>query len=122
MCLGTPHFSLSEFERLNTLLEQYGAKAKVPIFIHTARATAAELDRRGWRENVVKAGVTLVTDTCTYVTPILQRFDGAVMTNSGKWAYYAPGNIGVRPVLGELDDCLASAFSGQLCHDDRPWR
>ena len=41
-----------------------------------------------------------VIDTCTYLTPILERLDGAVMTNSGKWAHYAPGNLGVQVAFG----------------------
>ncbi len=53
-----------------------------------------------------------VTDTCTYLTPILERLDGTVMTNSGKWAHYAPGNLGVQVAFGELEDCIASAAKG----------
>ncbi len=49
------------------------------------------------------AGVTLVIDTCTYVTAVMRDMSGAVMTNSGKWAYYAPGNIGVDVAFGS--DC-----------------
>ena len=63
-----------------------------------------------WREHNVIA----VTDTCTYLTPILERLDGAVMTNSGKWAHYAPGNLGVQAAFGELEDCVASAAAGRV--------
>jgi predicted aconitase len=55
-----------------------------------------------------------VTDTCTYLTPILERLDGVVMTNSGKWAHYAPGNLGVRVAFGDLEDCVASAVAGRV--------
>jgi predicted aconitase len=37
-----------------------------------------------------------------------------VMTNSGKWAYYAPGNLGVDVVLASLSDCVESAVSGRV--------
>ena len=43
--------------------------------------------------------VTFVLDTCTYVTSILRPGTRTVMTNSGKWAHYAPGNMGVDVVL-----------------------
>lgn len=56
----------------------------------------------------------IVTDTCTYLTPILERLDGVVMTNSGKWAHYAPGNLGVQVAFGELEDCIASAAAGRV--------
>ena len=55
-----------------------------------------------------------VADTCTYITPILERLDGVVMTNSGKWAHYAPGNLGVEVAFGEMEDCIASAALGRV--------
>ncbi|MDX1732034.1 MAG: aconitase X, partial [Aurantimonas coralicida] len=55
-----------------------------------------------------------VVDTCTYVTAILRDMDGAVMTNSGKWAHYAPGNLGVSVGFGSLKDCILSAASGRV--------
>ncbi|MFB3051045.1 MAG: aconitase subunit 1, partial [Acidimicrobiia bacterium] len=38
--------------------------------------------------------------------------EGDVMTNSGKWAYYAPANLGVGVVIGSLADCVKSAVTG----------
>lgn len=60
------------------------------------------------------AGVTVVVDTCTYVTSILSPEARVVMTNSAKWAHYAPANIGVDVVLGSLAECVASARSGKI--------
>ena len=34
------------------------------------------------------------------------------MTNSGKWAHYAPGNIGVEVAFGAMEDCIRSAAAG----------
>ncbi|MFT6943066.1 MAG: putative aconitase, partial [Nitriliruptoraceae bacterium] len=56
-------------------------------------------------------------DTCTYVTPILDIGPGAVLTNSAKWAYYAPGNIGVDAVFASLGECVASAVAGRVVLD-----
>lgn len=109
--LGTPHFSLAEFERLMPLLVDAPA---VPVYVNTHRAVLAELDRRGWRARLEAAGVTLVIDTCTYVTSIIRDLTGAVMTNSGKMAYYAPGNLGIEIAFGSLADCMASARAGRV--------
>ena len=47
----------------------------------------------------------------------LRRFDaGAVMTNSGKCAYYAPANLGVEVAYGSLAECVASARAGKVVH------
>jgi predicted aconitase len=39
------------------------------------------------------------------------------MTNSGKWAHYAPGNMGVDVVLATLDECVQSATTGVVTWD-----
>jgi predicted aconitase len=112
IALGTPHFSLSEFERLMPLLD--GPKPRVEIWINTHRATLEALQSRGWTERLAAAGVTLVIDTCTYVTTLMRPETRAAMTNSGKCAYYAPGNMGVAIAYGSLKECIASARAGKV--------
>lgn len=111
VCLGTPHFSRDEWLRLLPLL---GTRAEVPIYVNTSRATLQALADEGHLDRLHASNVIAVTDTCTYLTPILERLDGAVMTNSGKWAHYAPGNIGVQVAFGEMEDCVASAVAGRV--------
>ena len=110
--LGTPHFSLAEFEKLLPLLE--GPPAAVDVWINAGRATAEALRERGWDAKLAEFGVTLVVDTCTYVTKLMRDIEGAVMTNSGKCAYYAPGNLGVAVAFGSLSECVASARAGRV--------
>ena len=110
--LGTPHFSFAEFERLMPLLG--GPRAKADIWINTSRSTLEQLRARGWEASLRAAGVTLVVDTCTYVTRLMREGDGAIMTNSGKCAYYAPGNLGVGVAFGSLAECIASARAGRV--------
>jgi predicted aconitase len=58
-------------------------------------------------------GVTVVADTCVVVTPIMREVpEGVLMTNSGKFAHYAPGNTGYAVLYGSLADCVESAVSG----------
>jgi predicted aconitase len=114
VALGTPHFSLAEFARLMPLLDGFEPAAGVDIYVNLARDTDAELDARGWRSRLEAAGVTLVVDTCTYVTAVMRELDGPVMTNSGKWAHYAPGNLGIDVAFGTLAECMASAASGRV--------
>ncbi|MBV8107159.1 MAG: aconitase X catalytic domain-containing protein [Hyphomicrobiales bacterium] len=110
--LGTPHFSMSEFARLMPLLD--GPRPVVDIWINCSRATLEELRARGWEERLSSAGLTLVVDTCVYVTTLMRVGAGAVMTNSGKCAYYAPGNLGVEVAYGSLAECVASARAGKV--------
>jgi predicted aconitase len=114
VCLGTPHFSLNEFSALRMALMQAGSAPRVPIYVNTGRDTALLLEERRWTTDLEAAGVTIVVDTCTYLTPILRDLSGAVMTNSGKMALYAPGNIGARIAFGSLDACVRSAVAGEV--------
>jgi predicted aconitase len=119
IALGTPHFSLAEFARLMPLLEGFAPASGVDLYVNTARDTHAALDARGWRGRLEAAGFTLVVDTCTYVTAVMRDLDGPVMTNSGKWAHYAPGNLGIDVAFGTLADCIASAAAGRVTRGGR---
>jgi predicted aconitase len=110
--LGTPHFSLAQFARLMPLLDR--PPPRVDIFINCSRATLNELRSRGWMETLRAARVILVVDTCVYLTPLMRVETGALMTNSGKCAYYAPGNLGVEVAYGSLAECIASACAGRV--------
>ena len=110
--LGTPHFSIDQFSRLLPLLD--GARPVVEIFINCSRVTLEEIRKRGWEDALTAARVTLVVDTCVYVSALMQPGVSAVMTNSGKCAYYAPGNLGVGIAYGSLAECVASARAGKV--------
>jgi predicted aconitase len=115
--VGTPHFSIAEFARLTTLLENVRIDPDVEFYVNTGRHILEEVEARGWLPVYQRAGVRIVTDTCTYITPILRRSNGAAMTNSAKWAYYAPGNLGVEVVFGSLEECVRSAAQGSVWRD-----
>jgi len=120
--LGTPHFSITEFGKLVPLLEEIGrVHPRVDFYVSTSRHVLSEIEERGWLPVCEEAGLRIVTDTCTYVTPILRRRHGPVMTNSAKWSYYAPGNIGVETVFGSLTECIRSAHVGEVWRDEGLW-
>ena len=119
--LGTPHYSVAEIGRLVELLGGRSVHPSVHLYVSTGRDVLAEAGLRGWEESLRSAGVTFVTDTCTYITPILAETSRPAMTDSAKWAYYAPGNLGVEVVFGSTEDCVASAVVGEVVRDDRIW-
>ncbi|WP_406046554.1 aconitase X [Kribbella sp. NBC_00889] len=115
--VGTPHASYAECARLAELLTD-GPPLKIAFYLSTGRATRALAEESGVLRTLEAAGVTVVVDTCTYVTAILSPAWKNVMTNSGKWAHYAPGNINVSAVLGSLEECVASARAGRVMLED----
>ena len=119
--IGTPHFSYDEFTRLRALLATRRVAPSLEFFVSTGRDVLARVDAEGWGEELRECGVQMVTDTCTYITPILSGRPGAVMTNSAKWAWYAPNNLGYDVVFGSLEECVESAVQGALWRDDSQW-
>jgi predicted aconitase len=115
--VGTPHFSVEEFGELVALLAGRRVHPSVEFYANTGRHTLASLEARGWLAALEAAGVRLVVDTCTYVTPILRDTAGVVMTCSAKWAWYAPGNVGVQVAFGSLRECVESAVAGRVVRD-----
>jgi predicted aconitase len=114
--VGTPHLSLDELDDLATHVQRH--TPKVPFYANTGRDIAG---RTGALTDLSDAGVTVVTDTCTYITPILHDIDGPVMTNSAKWAWYAPANLGFDVVFGSLEECVRSASLGRVWRDPDLW-
>jgi predicted aconitase len=112
VAIGSPHLSFAEFERLGELVG--GRRLAVPFYACTGRHVLRRLDESGLRRELEACGVTVVVDTCVVVTPILRELaDGVLMTNSGKFAQYAPGNTGYGVLFGSLAECVESAISGR---------
>lgn len=117
VCIGTPHFSLAEFRTLADLLAGRRVHPATPLYVNSGRWVYREIQQQGIADALESSGVRIVTDTCTYNTPILGKVDGLVMTNSAKWAWYAPNNIGVDVVFAGLEECIESAIRGEVVGD-----
>jgi predicted aconitase len=120
VALGSPHFSLTEFDALEALLP--GGRMTVPFYVCTGRNVVSALEEQERLHRFADAGVTIVADTCVVVAPILPGRSGVLMTNSGKFAHYTPANTGYEVIYGSLADCVASAATGRLARDESLWR
>ena len=121
VALGTPHFSLSEFEELIRLLDGRKIKAGLPFLVSTGRVVRELASAKGWVSELERAGVEVPVDVCTYYSPRVRGIRGRVMTNAAKWAYYAPGMLGVEVAFGSLKECVESAVRGEVWRDPRLW-
>ncbi|RNE62135.1 aconitase X [Cryobacterium tepidiphilum] len=120
--LGTPHFSLTEFAKLAEVLDDgVPFDPGCQVWISTSRAVLAAAQEQGYAEVCEQAGARFVVDTCTYLVPILSESVRTAMTTSGKWAWYAPGNLGIDVVFGTLEECVASARAGKVVRDESAW-
>lgn len=116
--LGTPHFSVDEFRRLAKLFEPHKGPLRCDFYVNTSRFVLWQIEEEGLAQQLASRGVQIVVDTCTYITPVMKQINGRVMTNSGKWAHYAPANIGVTVAFGSMNECVRSAFEGRVCIDE----
>ena len=112
--LGTPHFSVTEFERLAQILDRFEGKPQTDFYVNTSRYILWQLEEIGLAQQFERRGIQIVVDTCTYITPVMKKLTGLVMTNSGKWASYAPANIGVTVAYASMTECVHSAFEGKV--------
>lgn len=117
--LGTPHASAAELARYADQLGDRRVHQEVECVVSTGREVMARQPDIVARLRA--AGVEILVDTCSYVAPILRNPRGPVMTDSGKWAYYAPGNIGAEVVFGSSRECIESAVAGHVVRDGRLW-
>lgn len=122
VALGSPHFSPREFAELLPLVERHPPAGRVEFVVCTNRLSLGHLERSGGLQRLRALGVRVVVDTCVVVAPILRTPAGGVlMTNSGKFAHYAPGNVGFDVVFGSLAECVRSAHRGKLWRDPELW-
>jgi len=119
--IGTPHASLDEVTRLAELLGDHRPAPGVQLVISTGRDIMERADELGLVAGLHEAGVEILVDTCSYIAPVLRPGDGAVMTDSAKWAYYAPGNIGAQVRFGSTAECVASAVAGRIVRLPSAW-
>lgn len=119
--LGTPHASLAQLRQIADLLGGASVAPGVELLVSTGRDVLSAAEDAGVAGRLRRAGVELLVDTCSYIAPALRATSGPVMTDSAKWAYYGPGNIGASVVLARTADCVASAIAGRLIRDDAPW-
>ena len=117
IALGTPHFSYGEFQRLVELMDGRSTAPQLNCYLTTSRHVYQQALGQGWTGLLEQAGFRIITDTCTYFSPAINGLRGKIMTNSAKWAYYAPGMLPVEAVIGSLAECVESAVSGRVMLD-----
>ncbi|MFL8991357.1 aconitase family protein [Pseudomonas sp. QLc11A] len=109
--LGNPHFSLSEFAHLARLCRGRQRHPDVVLAITCGRAVLEQAREAGHIAVIQAFGATLVTDTCWCMLgePVIPLAAENLMTNSGKYAHYAPGLVGRKVHFASLAECVDAA-------------
>jgi predicted aconitase len=119
--LGSPHFSLDEMKHLAPLLEGRERHPKVTFLVTTSRGVRDIAEAAGLLRTLEAFGGRVTVDTCILATPMLPKSVRRLMTNSGKYALYSPGLLGVEVAYGSLEDCVSSACEGTVQRAPSPW-
>ncbi|PPA00008.1 hypothetical protein C4E44_32075, partial [Pseudomonas sp. MWU12-2312b] len=111
--LGNPHFSLGEFAHLARLCRGRHKHPDVVLAITCGRAVLEQAREAGHLAVIEAFGATLVTDTCWCMLgePVIPPAATTLMTNSGKYAHYAPGLVGRKVHFASLAECVDAACS-----------
>jgi predicted aconitase len=120
--LGSPHFSLAEFARLAPLVAGRRAHPRVKFLVTSSRLMKERAHQQGVLAPILAFGAQVTLDTCILASPMLPPEIKTLMTNSAKYAYYAPSLLNTRVTFGSLADCVASAVEGRVVRDDTVWR
>jgi predicted aconitase len=120
--LGSPHFSLAEFSQLAPLVAGAHVHPRVRFLVTSSRLMKEQADKAGVLAPLVSFGAQITLDTCILASPMLPPEIKTLMTNSAKYAYYAPSLLNTRVTFGSLADCVRSAVEGRVVRDETLWQ
>lgn len=118
---GSPHASVQECRTLAGMMRGRQASPNVRVWITTSRGVRQIIERSGELADLEAFGATVTADTCIIAAPLVGDGHRVLMTNSAKYAHYAPGLIGTQTVFGSTEDCVESAVLGRVVVDESAW-
>tara|TARA_R110002049_G_scaffold188402_2_gene356899 strand:- start:108924 stop:110615 length:1692 start_codon:yes stop_codon:yes gene_type:complete len=123
IAFGSPHFSLAECHKLAALIGGKQRHSAVDVIVTLGHDTLATARADGTIARLEAAGVQIVPDICwcSISEPVFPPTAQVLMTNSGKYAHYAPGLSGREVRFGSIADCVATACTGQAMQRLPDW-
>ena len=123
VALGSPHLSLEEARHFADLMSGKARHPDTSVIVTLGRDVDAGARAEGVARTLEAAGVQLIRDLCwcSIVEPVFPRAARTLMTNSGKYAHYAPGLSGRDVRFGSLADCARAATTGVAPKQKPAW-
>ncbi len=112
--LGCPHASVREFQMVLAGLAEKKVADGVEFWIQTNRGVYSWIEEMGILDEIKGAGVKVSTDSCLFNWPLDNwEFERAV-TNSAKFAHYAPNELDLATAIRDIDRCVRAAVTGEI--------
>ncbi|MEL6641897.1 MAG: aconitase X [Pseudomonadota bacterium] len=123
VALGSPHFSLSETRSFAELMQGRKCASTTSCIITLGRETGQQAETEGLISALETAGVQVLRDLCwcSISEPVFPPDTRHLVTNSGKYAHYAPGLSGRTVRFASLADCAFAAENGHLLKGRPEW-
>ena len=120
---GNPHLSLNECRRLAALMDRRTKAPEVAVIVTCGRDVHDAASRAGYVAAIEAFGTKFITDTCWCMLgePVVPPDARTLMTNSAKYAHYAPGLVGRAVRLGSMAGCVDAATTGEFGGDPPNW-
>lgn len=122
VAFGSPHFSTPECRALAGLATGRCATSTA-VIITLGQNVLGEISTDGTLERLKAFGAEVIPDICwcSITEPVFPQKARSLMTNSGKYAHYAPGLSGRDVRFGSLADCVEAARTGQAPATPPTW-
>lgn len=123
VAFGSPHFSHAECRALADELAGQACAPGVHAIVTIGRDALEAVRADGTAARLDASGVRIVPDLCwcSISEPVFPPEARTLMTNSGKYAHYAPGLCGRAVRFGSLADCAQAALTGRAPADPPGW-
>jgi hypothetical protein len=123
IAFGSPHFSAPECRALDAALAGRKRAEAVHVIATVGQQVLDEVRADGTLARLTASGVQVVPDICwcSISEPVFPPEARVLMTNSGKYAHYAPGLSGRAVRFGSLADCADSAITGTAPSHPPSW-
>lgn len=113
VAFGSPHFSLTECHALADLARGHRA-ASTGVIVTVGQNVLRDARDDGTLAKLEAFGAQVFPDICwcSITEPLMPPQARSLMTNSGKYAHYAPGLSGREVRFGSLAECVETARTG----------
>lgn len=116
VAVGNPHLSLSECANLAQLCANSAPlHPSVSLVATLGREVLMQASAAGYARVLQNYGVQFVTDTCWCMLgePVVPAHASALITNSAKYAHYAPGLVNRRVRFNTMAACIEAASTAR---------
>ncbi|MEM9427682.1 MAG: aconitase X, partial [Pseudomonadota bacterium] len=123
VAVGSPHASFGEVRRFADLMDGRPRNGDTEVIVTIGRDVQEQARAAGLIDRLVSSGVKVIPDLCwcSITEPVFPPDARNLMTNSGKYAHYAPSLSGRTVRFGSLRDCAECAISGTASKHPPDW-